>query len=75
MLQSVRKCDILIMYKRDAQRKGKVKNMYCAGTLTCTEEDFYYDTQFTSYEECVLWAYEHNCTHVYNTETEEFILI
>ena len=49
--------------------------MYCAGTLTSTEEDFYYDTQFTSYEECVLWANEHDCTHVYNTETEKFILI
>ena len=49
--------------------------MYCAGTLTSTEEDFYYDTQFTSYEECVLWAIEHNCTHVYNTETEKFILL
>lgn len=35
-------------------------------------EDFYYDTGFNSYEEACDWGINHNCTHIYDREKDEF---
>lgn len=38
-------------------------------------EDFYYDTGFDSYDEAFDWGTNHDCTHIYDREKDEFIPI
>ena len=38
-------------------------------------EDFYYDTGFDSYDEACDWGTNHDCTHIYDRETDEFVPI
>lgn len=35
-------------------------------------EDFYYDTGFDSYDEACDWGINHDCTHIYDRERDEF---
>lgn len=35
-------------------------------------EDFYYDTGFDSYDEACDWGINHDCTHIYDREKDEF---
>lgn len=48
---------------------------YCAGILADDIEDFYWDTQFSSYEECEQWAIEHELTHIYDDIEDIFYKI
>lgn len=48
---------------------------YCAGILTQESEDFYWDTQFSSVDECIEWALSHECTHFYDSVTDTFTKI
>lgn len=48
---------------------------YCAGTLTDENEDFYWDTLFSSIEDCEEWAINHNCTHIYDNVSNKFFKI
>lgn len=38
-------------------------------------ENFYYDTGFDSYDEACDWGINHDCTHIYDREKDEFIPI
>lgn len=48
---------------------------YCAGILTDDQQDFYWDTQFASYEECEQWGAEHGQTHIYDDIEDRFYKI
>ena len=49
---------------------------YSAGRIEIDgTEDFYWDTQFESIEECIDWGINHDCTHVFDTESNTFIEI
>lgn len=48
---------------------------YCAGNLIDGSEDFYWDTRFTSIEECIEWAINHNCSYVYDEIEDKFMPI
>lgn len=48
---------------------------YCAGIMLEDFDDFYWDTQFESYEECELWGMEHDCTHIYDDIEDKFYKI
>lgn len=48
---------------------------YCAGILTENEEDFYWDIQFETYEECIQWAINRGLTHIYDNITDKFFPI
>nr|DAT25169.1 MAG TPA: hypothetical protein [Caudoviricetes sp.] len=52
---------------------------YCAGILTEDKEgrreEFYWDTQFASYEECEQWGMEHGLTHIYDDIEDRFYKI
>lgn len=38
-------------------------------------EDFYYDTGFDSWDEAVCWGDGHDCTHIYDRQTGEYLPI
>ena len=38
-------------------------------------EDFYMDTQFNSWDEACCWGLEHDCTHIYDRQSGEFLPI
>lgn len=48
---------------------------FCAGRLMEDEEDFYWDTRFSSIEEAIMWGAEHGCTHIYDSIADEFYAI
>lgn len=49
---------------------------YSAGRIESDgTEDFYYDTGFNSYDEACDWGINHECTHIYDREKDEFIPI
>ena len=35
-------------------------------------EDFFWDTQFSSFEECQEWGLNHDCTHIYDDIEDRF---
>lgn len=45
---------------------------YCAGCLTDENEDFYWDTKFSTIEEAIEWGINHNCTHIYDSIEDTF---
>lgn len=40
---------------------------YCGGILTEENEDFYWDIEFSSYEECEEWSINRGLTHIYDS--------
>jgi len=69
------------MYKseEDVEACDKViasTHRYSAGRIEEDgTEDFYYDTGFDSYDEAFDWGTNHDCTHIYDREKDEFIPI
>ena len=37
--------------------------------------DFYWDTQFSTIENAILWGMEHNCNYIYNVNENVFLKI
>lgn len=49
---------------------------FCGGILSEDGvEDFYWDTQFSSYEECEEWCVNRGLTHIYDNIEDRFYRI
>ena len=63
-------------YDEDIDACDKVTASTHRYSVGCIEEDgtedFYYDTGFDSYDEACDWGINHECTHIYDREKDEF---